>query len=222
MLGALAMAVAGFLFAAPAAQAQTALQTVSNGGVTCKQYSTGYSSYPLTYWDCINTASPPTSFESVVGQAARDKLTSGMKSTLSNVEIMIFQDRNNFASFTGAAAPSSKYVAWTAPSGPGALSSKKIAAVFAQADLWSSNISPTNQIATRDITAYYKSHIMQALGRQYDQLTGNPSQLQQTPVHIFPIAVEYDAVWTNDKGASTVWGSTLSGQYAGLVHPPES
>ena len=42
LLGALALMAAGFLFAAPAAQAQTPLDTISNGGVTCKQYATTY------------------------------------------------------------------------------------------------------------------------------------------------------------------------------------
>lgn len=218
MLGALAVA-AGFSMFAPEAHAQTALQTISNGGVTCKQYSTGYATYPLSYWDCINTASPPTSAESVVGQSARDNLTSGMKTTLANVEIMIFQNRTDFASFTGASAPAAKYVAWTAPSGPGALSTKRIAAVFGQADLWSPNIAPTNQIATRDITASYKVHILQALGRQFDTLTtddAKKSNYQETPVHLFPIAAgNYDKFWTNTVPVNTVWGSTLAGQYPG-------
>jgi hypothetical protein len=106
IFGVVAALVAGFLFAAPAAHAQ-ALQTAVNGGVTCKQYSTGYVSYPLTFWDCINTGSNPTSFESVVGQSART-LPAGMKTTLTNTELMIFTNRTNFAAFTGTAAPPAK------------------------------------------------------------------------------------------------------------------
>lgn len=42
LLGTLVLMIFGFLFAAPAVQAQTPLDTISNGGVTCKQYATTY------------------------------------------------------------------------------------------------------------------------------------------------------------------------------------
>lgn len=216
MLGAIAALAVGSFFAAPAAHAQ-ALQTAVNGGVTCKQYSTGYASYPLTYWDCVDTGSSPTSYESVVGQAART-LPSSITGTLSNVELMIFANRTDFASFTGAAAPSSKYVAWTAPSAPPAqLAGKRIAAAFATANLY----SPSDHVvASRNIEAYYKVHILQALGRQYDQLTGNPSAHVNPPAaaHIFPIAVSYDQYWANDVsagGTSVVWDAQIAALYPG-------
>lgn len=222
LLGALAVAAGFSMFAASAAHAAS-VRTVANGGVTCEQYVTTYS-YPGSYWVCTATHANPTSAEKGVAQAADLRLTPSMKTTLANVEIMIFQNQNDFALFTGQAAPATKYVAWTAPNGPNVntpdgqwLHGKRIAAVFARADLWSPNIAPTNQIATRDITASYKVHIGQALGRQYDQLTGNPSQLQETPVHIFPIAYEYDAKWLVETAGQTptsVWGSTLAGQYS--------
>ncbi|HMO24538.1 MAG TPA: hypothetical protein PKC98_26540, partial [Candidatus Melainabacteria bacterium] len=112
MLGALALMATGFLFAAPAAQAQTPLDTISNGGVTCKQYATTYdwqTAATDTFWDCINTSSAPTSFEKLVPRKAKD-LPSTMKTTLVDVEIMIFQNRSDFASFTGETAPAPKYM----------------------------------------------------------------------------------------------------------------
>lgn len=227
MLGAVAALAVGFLFAAPAAHAAS-LRTVSNGGVTCEQWPTTYT-YPGTYWVCTSNHANPDSDESVVAQVADQKLTAGMKTTLADVEIMIFQNAADFASFTGETAPASKYMAWTAPAGPdvaGAdgqwLHGKKIAAVFAEAYLWSSNISPTNQFATRDLTGYYKIHIGQALGRQYDILTADPERPSRPqeeiggvqPVHIFPIATEYDQFWTNLETGNTVWGATLTGLYS--------
>lgn len=127
MLGAVAAIAVGFLFAAPAANAQSALQTISNGGVTCKEYaSTGGSQpyFPNTFRDCINTGSALTSGERLVGSQARFLPTS-IKTALAGVQVMIFQNAADFASFTGTTAPDSKYVVWTANSGPGALSVRK-------------------------------------------------------------------------------------------------
>ncbi len=209
MLGSLALVVAGFLFAAPAAQAQTPLDTISNSGVTCKQYSTNYTSYPYTYWDCINTGSNPTTYEKLVGQSART-LPTDMKTVLADVELMIFADNADFASFTGASAPASKYMAWTADSGPGNLSNKRIAAVFENADLYSPS---DHMILNRNIQAYYKVHVMQALGRQYDQLTGNPSSVSANPLHYSPIATGYDQFWTDREPTTSVWDAQIESMY---------
>lgn len=220
LLGTLVSMIFGFLFAAPAVQAQTPLDTISNGGVTCKQYATTYdwqTAATDTFWDCINTSSPPTSFEKLVPRKAKD-LPSAMKTTLADVEIMIFQNRSDFASFTGETAPAPKYMAWAAPDGPSgtSLSSKRIAAVFAEASLWS---TADDQVATRNITALYDVNVMQAIGRHYDQLTGNPSQLSSSPVHLFANAVVYDQFWADREDIEQVWDSDIKAAYPNLDTP---
>lgn len=216
MLGAFATLALGFLFAAPAANAQSALQTISNGTVTCKEYASAGGSqpyFPNTFWDCINTGSAPTSGERQVGSQARF-LPTAIKTALAGVQVMIFQNAADFATFTGTAAPDSKYMAWTANSGPGALSGSKIAAVFAEAQLWSPNIVPTNQVATRNISGSYAINILQALGRLYDQQTvGNYSSVDP----VFSTAVQYDAYWINppEDTSSSVWGAAIAAAYPG-------
>lgn len=217
MLGAIAALAIGSLFAAAPANAQAALQTISNGGVTCKQYAAAGGSqpyFPSTFWDCIDTANPPTSGEKLVGSQARN-LPAAMKTTLANVEAMIFKNAAEFAAFTGTAAPASKYMAWTANSGPGALSGKRIAAVFSEASLWSPNVAPTNTIATRDISSAYPVNILQALGRHYDQLTGNAAHKSTSGSPFYTLVHVYDKYWINEETSTTVWGSTIAGLYPG-------
>ena len=217
MLGAIASLAVGFLFAAPAAYALS--PPITKGGVTCEQYSTGYASYPTTFWSCTANHASPSSAESGVGLAARDKLTTAMKSALANTEIMIFTNATDFANFTGTTALLSKYVAWNAPSGLSklvgtALASKRIAAVFEHAMLWSPTAPNANVIADRTIDGSYKAHIGQALGRVLDDINGgnlsSPTLSTPTTPNIFAIATEYDQFWANDEGSVTVWGSTLA------------
>jgi len=222
MFGALAIAAMGFLFAAPAAQAQ-ALQTAVNGGVTCKQYSTGYTSYPLTYWDCTNTASSPTSYESVVGQSARTMSTS-MKTTLANVEIMIFANKTDFSNFTGNSStnpPRTFDTGWYAPSAPPAqLSGKLIAAVFATADLYSPS---DHQILSRNLEAYYKTHIMIELARHYNILAGGGTNITAMGRPFYSLVVNYDAFFLDNQNDGTprsvasVWDSQIATMFPSLT-----
>lgn len=211
-LGAMILSV-GLFGASPAAAAS--LQTVSNGGVTCEQWPTNFGTYPNTYWVCTANHAAPSGAEMIVGQTAKTQLTADMKLLFANVEIMIFQNQNDFHLFTGAPAPATKYVAWAASSGPGVLAGKKIAAVFATADLYSTTVAPTNVIASRDITAYYKPHIMQAFGRQYDALIPDASKKSGAGTPFETLAYDYDEFYLNKKTSASVWGATLAGQYPG-------
>lgn len=193
------------------------LDTVSHGGVTCEQWPTNFGTYPNTYWVCTANHAAPSGAEMIVGQTAKTQLTASMKVLFANVEIMIFQNQADFASFTGATAPATKYVAWAASAGPAgtSLANKRIAAVFATANLYSTTIAPTNVIAARDITAYYKPHIMQAFGRQYDALIADASKKSGAGTPFETLANEYDEFYLNQKTSATVWGATLAGQYPG-------
>ena len=213
-----ALIFSGFLFVTSSAQAAS-IRTESKNGVTCEQWPTNYNPgvYPQTYWVCTATHANPTVSEKLVGGLART-MPAGIQNTLTagNVEIMVFQSAADFTLFTGTAVPDTKYMAWTAPSGPGYLANKKIAAVFAQANLYN---AIDHVVATRNMTASYGTNILQALGRQYDQLTGNPSQIGGNPIHLFPITVDYDSYWTNHNQDSTnttvtqVWDAFIAALY---------
>lgn len=240
MLGAIAALAIGSLLTAAPANAQVAIRTVPNGGVTCKQYAaTGGSQpyFPSTFWDCTDTANPPTSGEKLIGSQARF-LPTAIKNTLVDVQVMIFEDAAEFTAFTGVADPDLKpnHMAWVAEAGPNVagtdgqwLHGKRIAAVFRFANVYSPNLNPNPGTIARRETGNYAVHILQALGRQYSRMSADtePLALPQEevagvkPVHIFPIASEYDQFWTNRETISQVWGGTVAAlpQVAGKTRP---
>lgn len=187
----------GSMLVATPAFAVTPIQSVTQGGITCSQYSTGYGSWPLTVWDCVNPPGAITALEQGIGSSARN-LPAAVKATLNAVELYAFNNKADFTAFTGVAVPAGPgYLGWKAPNK---------AAAFKNATI--------NGVNT-GLTSVYGSSILQQLGRHYDSLTGNPSQSASTN-SVFKTAYDsYDIDYMNSFSSATVWGAAIANQYPG-------
>lgn len=195
-LAGLAFIGLGSLLTATPAHAVTPIQSVTQGGVTCSQYSTGYGSWPLTVWDCVNPPGSITALEQGIGAAARN-LPTAVKTTLNPVQLYVFTNKTAFTSFTGTAVPAGPgYFGWSSPNK---------AAVFKNA-----TVNGTNTL----LSSKYSVNMLQSLGRSYDSLTGNPSQSVST-TSVFKTAFQYDQSYMNEFSSATVWGAAIAAQYPG-------
>lgn len=186
----------GFGLSAVNADAATPIQTVTKGGVTCSEYSTGFSAFPKTYWDCVNPSNP-TGAETSIGSAANTLQTTptNLKSSLTNVQIYTFKNATDFASFTGAPKPAANAFGGTATN---------VAAAFASA---------TQNGATVDLTGVYSGSIVQELGHLIDAAQTAPYSSNA----VFTTAIAYDIANLNAQGNS-VWPSGYYTKYPGKTN----
>lgn len=167
------------------------LQTVVKGGVTCSQYSTGFASFPTTYWDCVTPANP-TGAESSIGGAANSLQTAptNLKASLANVQIYTFVNAAQYHSFTGNAAPAANAFGATGTN---------LAAAFSSA---------TQNGAAVNLTNAYTGSIVQELGHLVDAAQVSPYSGNA----VFTTALAYDIVYLNAQGKN-VWPAAYYTKY---------
>lgn len=90
------------------AHAQTLVQTVTQGGVTCKQY-TAQTTYPDKYWNCDSTVTP---VDARVITTASNGLQAPVKGVLQsgapNLQLYVFKKAADFAAFFSVTSPAGK------------------------------------------------------------------------------------------------------------------
>lgn len=184
-------------FHAESAKAATPLQTVTNGGVTCSQYSTGFASFPKTIWDCVHPAAPTGQENSIAGAAQGIQTTPvNLQANLTNVQIYTFVNASDFKKFfPSATTPAANAFGAT---------TTNVAAAFSQA---------TQNGATVDLTNVYSGSIVQELAHLVDA-AHNPVYSSNA---VFTTAIAYDQAYLNAQG-NAVWPAAYYTKYPGKTN----
>lgn len=192
------------------------IQTVSNGGITCSQYSSGYGTFPTTVWDCITPATNGSNAQLMADTVFT--LPASVKGVLSarSTQLYLFTNNTAFNSFSGGAAGASA-LGTTKLGAPGA-PAVNMAAIFTTATI-QGTVTPLT-------TSFYKGNIRQQVGQIY--ALNAPAGLKSTDP-FFSAAVADDSVYlSNNTGvdkpnypsSATVWGATIAGLPANVGKSP--
>lgn len=198
------ISVAGVLSSAPAIAAPIATVGPING-VTCSQYSSGYGTFPTTFWDCITPAQNTSNAQAMADTV--HALPANVLSVLSakNTQLYLFANNTAFNSFSGGAATAGNLGAINAgaPSAP----TVNMAAIFSTANI---------QGTVTSLTGYYAANTRHQVGQIYALNVASP--LKSTDP-FFSAAVADDSVYlSNNTGvdkpnypsSATVWGNTIA------------
>jgi hypothetical protein len=179
------------------AQAQTPLQTITKNGVTCSQYSSGFApTYPTSMWDCANPTNPGNDISNIT-QPALNLQTSptNLKSSLANVQLYLFKNAANYASFTGTTAPAANAFGAT---------TTNLAAAFTTATQNGASVDLTNDIG---------GSIVEQLGH-FNDAAHAPTFSSNA---VFTTALAYDQAYMNAQ-PNNIWPAAYYTKYAGKTN----
>lgn len=185
LLGIAALAIASSaLFVAPALAAP--LQTVTQGGITCGEYTRGVG-FPDTYWDCVTPLTGASGANAAANSA--NGLPANVKTVLQglNTKIFVFANTTDYAAFSGGTILTSWGASRSMTLNTTPSQVIQMAAIFQTA--------PVVGVSTL-MTPYYESSIRHQLGRIYG--ANAPTGLKINDP-FFQAALNDDAAYLGNK-----------------------